>query len=363
MIGEDRKKTAAPKKTRGARRVKSRKARNENQLTIDFGEQPAKDKKSQKKKRKKTRSAGSSRHYILSHGRAIQEISQKMWASFSSTLTTFLVIGIVISLPTILFVFLKNANAATQGWTNYAQMTLYLKQSTPEKKASTLFEQLKQRKEFESVVFVSSDQGLTEFQKQTGMGDILSQLGKNPLPAAIVLTPKHEFATEGILESLIREFESSPSVLAAKLDFQWVRRLWAAIRVAEASVWMLTLLFGLTVLFVMGNTIRMMIEDQRREIELIKLIGGTNGFIRRPFLYMGVFLGGGAGIVAIIIVALVLWVLKYPVNDLFSQFNSQFELTGLSFIENSQVLLIGILLGLIGAWLVTTWNLKQIKPE
>ena len=153
-----------------------------------------------------------------------------------------------------------------------------------------------------------------------------------------------------------------PGVAQAQFDLEWVRRLDAILRLAQRGVLILALLLGIAVLLVVGNTIRLAILSRRAEIEVIKLIGGTDAFIRRPFLYAGLFQGLFGGLLAWILVAASLALLAGPVRDLAGLYGSGFELAGLGLRAGAILLLGGAFLGWTGSRLAVGRHLRAIEP-
>ncbi|RMH19579.1 MAG: ABC transporter permease [Gammaproteobacteria bacterium] len=349
---------------RGARRVgrKTRIRKQDHQLDLDFGT-TRENSISNKKPTRSKKCSGTPHRFLKLHWMAWLVAVRKLRASCSSFLITIVVLGIVLSLPTGFYLLVKNVKIGAQGWSDLTQINLYLKRDLPEPRIQSFVQELQASQRFDSVKFVSAKEGLREFQQHAGLGNLLTHLKKNPIPATIILTPYASQASEDILDEMLESFRMRPEVLEARLDFQWVRRFWAGLHLAETAVWMVSILFVCTAVFVMGNTIRLLIEDQRREIELIKLIGGTHRYIRRPYLYMGAIMGLLAGVIALLLIGLMKMVLQQPLGEFLLQFQSLFELQFLDAEESIVLLLVGLFLGLTGTWMVTTWHLRRIHPD
>jgi cell division transport system permease protein len=161
---------------------------------------------------------------------------------------------------------------------------------------------------------------------------------------------------------MLEEFRKLPEVELAQLDMQWVKRLYYLLELADRAVFALSLLLGLAVLLIVGNTIRLAIQNRREEIEIIKLIGATNAFIRRPFLYTGLWYGIGGGLFATLLIGASLWWLSDPVSQLAGLYESGYRLTGLSFKETMELIGFSTFLGLTGSWVSVTRHLNQINP-
>jgi cell division transport system permease protein len=154
-----------------------------------------------------------------------------------------------------------------------------------------------------------------------------------------------------------------PQIDQAVLDLEWVQRLYSMMALGKRLVIALAALLALGVLLVVGNTIRLAIESRRDEIVIVKLVGGTNAFVRRPFLYTGLWYGLGGGILAWLIIGFGLFWLSSPVAELAGLYRSQFELQGLGIGDSLMMWLCGGLLGLAGAWLAVSRHLGAIEPR
>lgn len=276
------------------------------------------------------------------------------------TLMTLLVIAIALSLPAGLFVLIKNVQNLSEGWEGNAQVSLYLKATTSDDQGRALATELAQRADVKRTEFISRERALTEFQEQSGLGDILNELGENPLPAVVVIYPAHnDFAqAQKLRDDMARKIE----VDEAQLDAEWVQRLYALLELGERLVLALSIGLGLAVLLVIVNTIRLGIESRRDEIVIVKLVGGTDAYVRRPFLYTGFWYGLGGSLIALLLIQTLLLWLDGPVQVVADLYRSQFELAGLGFDTSLLILLGSILVGLLGAALAVRQHLREIEP-
>ncbi len=209
--------------------------------------------------------------------------------------------------------------------------------------------------------WVSREQALAEFQEQSGLGQALKELPENPLPGVVLVTPKE--VDKVALEALRTRLAALPKVQQAQLDLLWVERLTAILKLGERFIFGLTLLLIMALLLVIGNTIRLHIENRRTEIEVIKLVGGTDSYVRRPFLYMGALYGLGAGILAWLVLAYGLHWLDGAVVRLADLYGSDFSLGGVAVADGLSLLLGAVLLGYIGAWLAVARHLRELAPK
>lgn len=291
---------------------------------------------------------------------------RRMLKSPVASLMTWLVIAIALALPTGLYLFLNNAQLVSSNWDGAAQMSVYLKASVNDERGRDLTQELKLRQDVADAHFISQAQALEEFRTFSGFGDALKYLDDNPLPAVIVVRPAAaSLGTSAVAlqEHLMNQLKAMSDVDEVQLDLAWVKRLYSIMALGERAVTALALLLGVAVLLVVGNTIRLAIESRRQEIVVVKLVGGTNAFVRRPFLYTGIWYGLGGGVLAWLLINLALIWLAGPVHALASAYASDFELLGLGFTDSVLLLLCSTLLGWLGAWLAVGRHLGAIEPQ
>jgi cell division transport system permease protein len=280
-----------------------------------------------------------------------------------ATLMTSAVIGIALALPLGLHVLLNNLQHITGGWESGASISLFLKREISDQQAEELADSLRLHQRIETVEVIHKDDALIEFRRLSGFGEALDALDSNPLPALLVIQPQADYSTTETAQLLVKELGLLPEADIVQLDLQWVRRLQAITEIAQRGVLVLASLLGMAVLLIVGNTIRLEIQNRRAEIEITKLIGATNAFIRRPFLYLGLWYGLFGGAIAWILVAISISLISGPVSRLAVLYESAFDLSSLAF--TSVLLLIGAsgLLGLTGSWLAVGRHLSAIEPN
>lgn len=274
---------------------------------------------------------------------------------------TWLVIGIALGLPAILLVVLQNVAEISGDWGGKPRMSLYLKVEVSVRSARDFADDIERRDDVEMALFISSDDALREFQNRSGFGEVLSTLDRNPLPHVIEVIPESPDPME--LSSLVLVWEEHELVDRVSVDLKWLERLFALLVFAERLVTALACVLALGVMLVMGNTIRLAIENRRQEIEVIKLVGGTDAFVRRPFLYLGFWYGLGGAIVALVLMYLSLLLLSAPVEQLAQSYRDDFALHGPGFPGALLLLAIGALLGTLGAILAVSRHLADIEPR
>ncbi len=332
---------------------------------------PARTQTPRKPSSKRPGSEGASEHKVqtnqkmsswLRHHRlmATDSLWRVLRTPFAS-LMTWAVLAIALALPASLYIFLNNAQLVTSNWDGAAQMSLFLKTDVSEQRAESLAEDLRQRDDIASVQYISREQALGEFKEFSGFGEALDYLDGNPLPSVLVVRPAAGQVNQQ--EQLLSELQSLTEVDEAQLDLAWVKRLYYIMELAQRAVSALAVLLGIAVLLVVGNTIRLAIENRRDEIVIVKLVGGTNAFVRRPFLYTGIWYGLGGGVMAWMIINLSLIWLAGPVRALASVYSSSFELVGLGMADSLLLIMSGTLLGWLGAWVAVGRHLGDIEPR
>lgn len=279
----------------------------------------------------------------------------------TGTLLTVLVIAIALALPAGLRVFVNNAGALSQGWEGAADFTVYLDLGIDEARARELADDIAARADVAETTLISRNEALEEFRAQSGFGEALDALEENPLPHTLVVRPAA--ADVGAIEKLALDLDALEATALVQIDTEWVARLQSILRLIARVVDIATVLLGLAVVLVIGNTIRLEINNRRGEIEVCKLVGGSDGFIRRPFLYLGFCYGLAGAVAAAVMIFVALVLIRPPVRALAELYASSYTLAGLSGRETLVLLGGGAALGWIGAWLAAARHLRQIEPS
>ena len=280
-----------------------------------------------------------------------------------STLLTLLVIALALALPASLRLFVTNAQAATGNFGNAIDLSVYFKTDVPLAKAQQLASAARARADVAEVKLISADKGLEDFRNYSGFGDALAALKENPLPHMLHVRPRDTASTPAALEALRGYFSAWPEVELVQVDAQWVQRFNAILEVLRELLAIAAALLGVGVLAVIGNTIRLEIAGRRAEIEVIKLVGGSNSFVRRPFLYIGLLYGLGGALLAWGIIAVAVILVGESVDKLARLYGSHFQLQGPTAEEIGALLGAGAVLGWIGAWISAARHLRSIEPR
>lgn len=280
-----------------------------------------------------------------------------------STLMTSAVIAIALALPAGLYIALDNASQLNAGWDGTTQISLFLKDKVSIEQAEKLAKKLRQDIEIEKVSIIDRDQGLKQFMQISGFGDAIKFLDENPLPHVITVQPLVDQQRPDQVIHLVDALQEEPLVELAQLDMQWVKRLYTLLDVAQRGVWIIGCLLALAVLLIVGNTIRLDIQNRREAIEVSKLIGASNAFIRRPFLYTGLWYGLSGGLLAWMLIAVSLGIMEDPIQKLAALYHSSYEISGFSSVNITALIVISCLLGLGGSWLAVGRHLSEIEPS
>lgn len=297
------------------------------------------------------------RHHRLSAADSLHRVLDKPVAS----VMTWLVIGIALALPVGLNVALDNLTQLSAGWDSPTQISLFLLDDVSSEEARSLAATLVERDDVVDTRFVSREDALAEFSALSGFADVLASLDDNPLPNLVLVTPGA--GAQGAAGGLRAELAELEQVAEAVLDMEWLQRLNSLMELSRRLVLAIGGLLVFGVVLILGNTIRLAIENRRDEIVIVKLVGGSNPFVRRPFLYTGLWYGVGGGFFAALLVSISLWFLHDPVAQLAALYQSDFALRGLGIMGGLNLLILGGLLGLAGAWLAVTRHLAQIEPR
>lgn len=278
-----------------------------------------------------------------------------------ATLLTVLVIAIALALPAGLRVIVNNVGALSGSWQGAADFAVYLADGVDDDRAAALARSIRERDDVSDVRLITRAEALADFRARSGFGEALDALDHNPLPHTLVVSPAGG-ATGGV-EALAADLRAEPDIDLVQLDTEWVARLRAILELTARVVDVVTVLLGLGVVLVIGNTIRLEINNRSVEIEVMKLVGGSDAFIRRPFLYLGFWYGLGGALVAAALIFAALLLLRSPASSLAALYGSDFRLAGLGAGQVAALLGGGALLGWAGAGLATARHLRAIEPR
>ncbi|WP_246068433.1 permease-like cell division protein FtsX [Microbulbifer harenosus] len=301
------------------------------------------------------------RSWLGHHREMWHESWVRFFASPMSSGMTALVIAIALALPAALQLGLTNFQRAVAGWDGQPQISVFLHKGAKQEAVSAWTDKLRADPLVAEVTYISPEQALAEFQQASGLGDALVGMDSNPLPAVLLVRPSG--SDSAALEALAERLRESALTDSVVLDMAWVQRLAQLTELGRRMSLGLAFLLALGVLLVVVNSIRLHIENRREEILVVKLVGGTDAFVRRPFLYTGLVYGLVGGLIAWLLVSVGVWLLAGPVSGLAGSYGSGFELDG-----PGVTYLLGLaggaaLLGLTGAWLAVARHISAIQPR
>jgi cell division transport system permease protein len=295
--------------------------------------------------------------WFAQHLAAIRDAFRRLVAAPLNSGLSLLVIGIALTLPTAGWVVIENLREATRGASGIQQISVFMAADAGKREVAEIESRLQTAK-VGNWRFVSREEALKRMQSLEGMAEIVATLPRNPLPDAFVIEPTD--ARPESLELLAQAFSGWPKVAHVQLDSAWVKRFDAFLRIGKRVVTLLALLFAGALVAVTFNTIRLQILGQAAEIEVSKLIGATDAFIRRPFQYFGAIQGALGGLLATVFVAVGVYFLSSPVVELATLYGGSFILRGLSLVDTMLLTLLGSALGWVGAQISVTLHLRHI---
>ena len=308
------------------------------------------------------RSSGAFSIWLARHaGTSIASLGRLVRHPFSS-LMIVLVIAVTLALPAAINLIVKNVRSISGGWDNALDFAVFLKQELSESEAEGLARLIQQRADVDSVEFISSEQALSEFKEQSGFGRALDELPDNPLPHTLVVRPSPGNTGPSMI-LLQEELENLPETEHVQVDTEWVQRFHAILDIVRQAVAIGAALLGVAIVVIIGNTIRLDIENRRNEIEVTKLIGATNAFVRRPFLWTGFWYGLFGGLMALALVYYGLFLLQGPVARLAGLYQSNIAIAAMSLAEAAAIVGVGVFLGLFGSWFTAARHMRRIEPR
>lgn len=304
------------------------------------------------------------RSLVFHHRTTLRDSLKRMLREPMQSLLTTVVIAIAFSLPTMLYLIVDNVRQLESGFESSAQISVYVDRRANQRAISLLQNQLQALPEVASVTYISAEQALKEFQNLSGFGSALQHLENNPLPAVFLVEPKMAVQiTNQQTERLLEKINQLPIIDDVQIDMLWLQRLRGLIEIGRKSVIALGTVLGLGVLLIVGNTIRLAIQARREEIVIIKLVGGTDAYVRRPFLYGGMLLGiFGAFLSSLSLFIGIIW-LDQSISLLSDLYSSQYQLHGLGLKGYMILMCAGAFLGICGARLAVGRHLREIKPR
>ncbi|TYL49195.1 permease-like cell division protein FtsX [Marinomonas sp. IMCC 4694] len=303
--------------------------------------------------------------YFRQHQATLTESFVRLINYPLASMMTVMVIAIALSLPGGLYVLLKNVQSVTDQWEQQSVITLYLFPNLEDTQALALSHKLSAQADVASVEYISKEEGLRYFERSSGYEQIMSSLPENPLPIVLRVIPQEivDITTLSSLQALRDQLASQKEVEYAELDAQWLQRLANILSFGQRFVYALSVLLVIAVLLIVGNTIRMAVESRRDEVLVMKLVGATDAYIRRPFLYMGLWFGVLGGVFAALCILLLSWWVSAPAERLIDLYQSGFELQTFNADEVVLCLTISAFVGVFGAWIAVNRHITNIELQ
>ena len=297
------------------------------------------------------------------HAHALFSSLGRLVGSPFTSIMTIAVLSIAISLAGGFYILVENLQQLTGNLETSNQISLFLRDDVSDAHADKLADSIRQNPSVQDVKLITRKQALAEFQTYSGFGSAINALEKNPLPIVLQVLPKNSLEDKQGLELLQKSFQQSPEVDFAQMDLQWVQRLQSIMDVARLFATLLNLMLGAAVVFIIGNTIRLELHNRHDEVVIEKLVGATNSFIQRPFLYTGFWIGFLSGVSAWFIVTLLMLILRHSIEKLSGLYGGGFHLLFLSFTQTLALIVISSVLGVLGSWAVLIYQLQHTKSE
>lgn len=294
-------------------------------------------------------------------GFLIRSAFRRIFASPLGGILNILVIGIALSLPAGMYALLKNVQALAEQLPAKPEISLFLAANSNDKTIENLRTRLAQHPDIANSRFISRDAALQQMQQDSALGDVIEGLDRNPLPDAFIVAPRIDSATA--LKTLRDELAQWEGIALVQLDSDWAYKLEALIALGRMLALILGSLLSLALVAVTFNTIRLQILTQREEIEVARLIGATNAFIRQPFLFFGAIQGLLGGIVTLLILAVGIRLANVPLAEVARLYGSDFRIHALGWDDSLSLLLFSVYLGWLGAWLSVSRHLSRIQPQ
>lgn len=280
-----------------------------------------------------------------------------------ATFLTVMVVAISLTLPSVCYMVYKNVNEAATQYYPSPQVTVYLDKALDDNAAQQVVGSIQALQGVEKVNYLTRDEALNEFRSWSGFGSALDMLDDNPLPAVAIVEPKIDFQNPDALNTLRNRVSQIQGVDEVRMDDSWFARLASLTGLVGRVAAMIGILMVAAVFLVIGNSVRLSIFARRDSINVQKMIGATDGFILRPFLYGGALLGFSGAFLSLILSEILVLRLSSAVSDVARVFGTSFNISGLSFDECLLLLLVASMIGWVAAWLATVQHLRHFTPE
>ncbi|MCC5450906.1 permease-like cell division protein FtsX [Rheinheimera sp. UJ51] len=299
--------------------------------------------------------------FFVHHIRQALSSLGELWRTPAASFLTIIVLGLSLTLPVTLHLLVKNAQQISNSFAKAAEINLFILEDASAAQIQSLQTILKADPQITAVRHINKADAMAEFQAASSFGEALNYLTQNPLPDVLVVMPAN--TEPAAARALMQQLAAERIVEFAKLDLEWLTRLEAVVRLMQQAVIAIALLLLSAVLFIVSNTIRLSIISKQAEIEVMKLVGATDSFIQRPFLYTGFWFGVLGGLLAFLVSETLLWGLRGAISDITSLYQSDFQLQAMNLYEFCGVILLAVSLGVGGSYLSVRRHIRAIEPS
>ena len=288
---------------------------------------------------------------------------KKMLKNSVGSFLTLVMLAAALSLPSGLYIYLQNLHGVTGNWNENIQISIFLDEDTSNHELENLAKEISKIQAVSHIKSLTKEQALKEFQRFTGYTEIIEDLKSNPLPPTIIIYPSSTSNSREEITLLQNKLGMLPKVNSVRVDTEWIQRLFVIVEIIEKTILIISVLLGVSVILIIGNTVRLEIQNQKEEIIVCKLIGASDAFIRRPFLYGGVWYGVLSGGFAWLIVSAAVWLLRPAVNRLGVLYQNEAVLQNISLTQGSIIVFLAAVLGFLGSRIAVAQHLKAIRPS
>ena len=298
--------------------------------------------------------------WLRDHRRVASESLSYLSSRLATSLLVWLLIGIALALPAGLYLLQKNLSSLTGDWQGRPGLSVYFERGAAEDAIATVIKRVENHSKVEKVWHIPPAQALTEFQEFSGLADSLDLLATNPLPSSLKVTLVDTAAVSD-LQDVARALESGDGIDEVVIEKTWLERLAALSSIVNRLGLILGVLFALGAVLVTATSVRLAIESRLDELRVQKLVGASDAFLRRPFLYFGLLYGLGGGLIGLMLISAMIMLLETPLSALMASYGGKMEVVGFDLSFLAWMLVLGGGLGLFGALIASQRRLSSIE--
>ena len=300
-------------------------------------------------------------YWCLHHTESLGKSFSRILSNPLEFIFTTLMIAIAFAIPLCMYILFSSAQQLTTQWDGDKQITLFLDTKISLSQAKSLADRIATFQHIQDVTVVDKKSALEEFSQLSGLGEISAGLTENPLPHIIVANPDLAVSELTTLQNLQSKLQQLPNVEQVQFDLLWFQRLQAILNTIKKIAWMISIVLLVAIGLIITNVIRWEVSSRHDEIEIIKLIGGSDAYVRRPFLYSGFWLGITGAVTAFLAVTIGTWVIQQSTKILVALFDSDYQITMLNTLDAFVIFVSASLIGVLSAWIAVTHKLKDYR--